>query len=439
MATTQRSLQDVLKRSGGLFFPRGERVRILHDSGHAGRVALGVARATRNIRLACMSSDLVSSLLGLPMSNRLPVPFLPRWSHAQRWNRISAPSLHACARSKQALFLPQLSPARHDLAWPSLGQVDGSIAAGSHDPGSSGEGRKTRRRLDTLSNPDDENARSAVLLRFSCEQCHAGVSVSLKKTLATANMPAADMPVRIHCETGTTSARLVFSTRAECQEFVATYRDDGLLYGVDSPFCNTSATIIASQSKSPEDREIGRRFKPLWEVLAPKLQDIFPNKDAKGNFVVPALEVRAQVLSIYDRRNRVGKPIFSLATFLDTNRNSMSVLLACVLLILLMMCYNNLLVMHAIRLRITRPMCDGRSFASSPVRRLEGRGLFLLCGFPLCWLLHVAFLSWYTSTLHEHVPFCCEVNQTQCSRPYGSATYYIILRPAFGLEHVNPY
>ena len=37
--------------------------------------------------------------------------------------------------------------------------------------------------------------------------------------------------------------------------------------------CRKSAAILVRQSKPHEDREIGRRFKPLWEVLAPKLQD----------------------------------------------------------------------------------------------------------------------------------------------------------------------
>ena len=66
-------------------------------------------------------------------------------------------------------------------SWPSPGQVDGSTAAGSHDPGSSENRRNTRRRLDTISSPDAENARSAVLLRFRCDQCHAGVSAWLKE------------------------------------------------------------------------------------------------------------------------------------------------------------------------------------------------------------------------------------------------------------------
>ena len=112
----------------------------------------------------------------------------------------------------------------------------------------------TRLRLDTLSNPDDENARSG------------GVSTYLRKFFATTNIPARGMPIRIHCKTSSLSARLVFETRSNCQDFVARFKDDGLPYAVDSPFDRT-----VRQSMSPEDKEIGRRFKPLWEVvLVPK-------------------------------------------------------------------------------------------------------------------------------------------------------------------------
>ena len=91
------------------------------------------------------------------------------------------------------------------------------------------------------------------------------------------------------------------------------YKDDGIPYEVDSPSCNISTTIFVRRSKSAEDREIGRRFVPLWEALSTKLQEIFPARDAKGNFIVPSLDVRAEVLSLYDRRGGVGKPVFKHA------------------------------------------------------------------------------------------------------------------------------
>ena len=105
---------------------------------------------------------------------------------------------------------------------------------------------------------------------------------------------------------------------------------------------------------------------------------------------------------------------FSDLPQLDTNSCSMSLLLGCVRLIFLMMCCNKLLVKQALRLRVARPMCDGRPFASSPLRRLTSRGLFFLCGVHLLW-----------QSLHDHVPRFMEITQTQCSRPYGTTTCYL--------------
>ena len=87
-----------------------------------------------------------------------------------------------------------------------------------------------------------------------------------KKIFATGNILAAVMPVRIHCKIGSTPSRLVLESNARVWQ-----RTEMMifLHAVDI-FCNTGAAIIVRQFKSPEDREIGRRFKLLWEVLAPK-------------------------------------------------------------------------------------------------------------------------------------------------------------------------
>ena len=94
----------------------------------------------------------VSSLPGLPMLNRSSIPPLPRWFHLQLCSRRStpshrmlAPSLHACARSKQVQPLLQaFSRLSKILALP--GQVDGPTAAGFHGPRSPDDSRNTRRR-----------------------------------------------------------------------------------------------------------------------------------------------------------------------------------------------------------------------------------------------------------------------------------------------------
>ena len=82
-----------------------------------------------------------------------------------------------------------------------------------------------------------------------CEQYHKGITKWIDNLLEESNMPADNKPVRIHCIAGSLSARLVFETRAKCQDFVARYKDGGILYEFDSPFCNAK-TII-----SPRDRK----------------------------------------------------------------------------------------------------------------------------------------------------------------------------------------
>ena len=181
---------------------------------------------------------------------------------------------------------------------------------GSHGPGSSDDNRNTRRRLDTFSSPEDEQARRATLLQFPCEQYRKGVTKWINSLWEDSNMPAFNKLVRIYCKAGSVSVRLELETRAKCQDFVARYKDDGILHGIDSPFCCASTTISVRQSRSLEDREIGKQFAPLWRELSDQLKILFPDGDDEGAFIVPALDTRSQVLSIKDRRNGIGKPVF---------------------------------------------------------------------------------------------------------------------------------
>ena len=89
-------------------------------------------------------------------------------------------------------------------------------------------------------------------------------------------LASTDQPVRVHCKRRTKSARIVFETRSKCQDFVARFKDDGLPHSVNSPFCNTTSTVIFRQSRSPELREIGRRFFPLWKICCYKVARFFP-------------------------------------------------------------------------------------------------------------------------------------------------------------------
>ena len=105
------------------------------------------------------------------------------------------------------------------------------------------------------------------------------------------------------------SVGLVFETRGKCQEFVARFQDDGVPYANNSPFCCTN-TITARQSRSIEDPEIGKQFVLLWKELAEQLKALFPDADDEGVFIIPALDARSQILSVKDRRNGIGQPVF---------------------------------------------------------------------------------------------------------------------------------
>ena len=72
--------------------------------------------------------------------------------------------------------------------------------------------RNTRRRLNISSSPEDEHARSAVSLRFACEQNHKGITKWINNHWIPSNMPADSRLVTIHCKAGSMSVRLVFET-----------------------------------------------------------------------------------------------------------------------------------------------------------------------------------------------------------------------------------
>ena len=98
---------------------------------------------------------------GKPTLNRSSTPFLPRWP---QWNRITAPSLRLCKLEGDMVSASSVSGSAR--SW--------NVLARSHGPRSSDDNRNTRRRLDALSSPEDEQPRSAVLLQFPCEQHHKG-------------------------------------------------------------------------------------------------------------------------------------------------------------------------------------------------------------------------------------------------------------------------
>ena len=171
-------------------------------------------------------------------------------------------------------------------SWNMLGQSNGSTATGSlgsHGPGSSDDSRSTRRQTLILSLVPKINRHEVPFYYDSLrEQYHKGITIWINNLWERSNMPAYNKPVRIHCKAGSVSVRFVFETRAKCQDFVARYKDDCIPYAIDSPFCCTNTNITVRQSKSIEDREIGKQFAPLWRELADQLKVLFLDRDDEG-------------------------------------------------------------------------------------------------------------------------------------------------------------
>ena len=279
-------------------------------------------------------------------------------------------------------------------SWPTLKQVDGSTAGGSHGPGSSDDHRNTRRRLDTSSSTDDEQSRSAVLQRFPCEQYLQGITKWIDTLWDESNMQTCNKPFRIHCKAGSVSVRLVFETRDKCQDFVAQHKDDGIPCAINSPFCRPSTPVTVRQSRSIEDREIGKQFAPLWKVLAEQLKVLFPDEeDAASKIVETELENR-----------------FSSLLHLVVDKSLPLLHLICLFLVFRLRCCNRF------SLKPTGLMCDGCPLASPLFRRLAGRGLFFFW-FLLRWVLHLAAFVIPGFTEHRSSFSFREDSLDDCGRP----------------------
>ena len=145
--------------------------------------------------------------------------------------------------------------------------------------------------------------------QFSTLQYHTGITNWINNLWEKSNIPAYNKPVRIHCKASSVSARLVFETRAKCQDFVARFRDDGIPYVMDSPFSNGLGPPIQVTCR-PGDR---KTICACVENVGTTAQNPSLKVMAQVPLFVPALDARSHVLSMKDRRNGVGKPVFKVA------------------------------------------------------------------------------------------------------------------------------
>ena len=127
----------------------------------------------------------------------------------------------------------------------------------------------------------------------------------------------------------------------------------------------SAAPQLLSQCDNPDQLKTERlenNLRPCGKCWLNSLKILFLDEDDEGVFILPALDVRSQILSIKDRRNGIGKLVFKLAP-LGSGQT-------CLFLVFRLKCYNGFFLMP------TGLTCDGRPLASPLLRRLAGRGAF---------------------------------------------------------------
>ena len=147
--------------------------------------------------------------------------------------------------------------------------------------------------------------------------------------------------------------------------------------------------------------------------MADKLKVLFPEGDDTSTFIVPALNIRSQVLSIKDRRNGVGKPVFKLAPFGDGQLFDLTAP------DLRVPGIPDDVLQQVISQASTARLCDGRPFASPLFRRLAGRGPSFR-GFPFRWALQFALSLDRCLTLQDAAPCYRKDSLYECGRPHDT-------------------
>ena len=135
------------------------------------------------------------------------------------------------------------------------------------------------------------------------------------------------------------------------------------------PFCSVKTTITVRQSKSIEDREIGKQFAPLWRELADQLEILFPHIDDEVHSSSQRSTLAHMSSALKIEEMELENPCSNLL-LLEAGKHLPLLHLSCLSLVFLLTCCN------VFSLKPTRSMCDGRTLASPLFRRLAGRGAF---------------------------------------------------------------
>ena len=167
-------------------------------------------------------------------------------------------------------------------------------------------------------------------------------------------------------------------------------------FGTSEPISQSASPSHLKTEKSENELRLCGK---LWPTSS-------KTSSLKETRQVPSLSLH----STYDHKcsamriaGTVWEKRFSHLLHLETNRCLILLLLICVFLAFPMVFCDKSFCKPVLRLRMARPMCDGRSFASSPFCRLASRGPSLR-GFPVWLTMQLATYLARCLTLQDSVP-----------------------------------
>ena len=364
----------------------------------------------------------------LPVLNRPSMPSLPRWRCLQHWNRTSAPlqktsalSLHAFAKLKRMQRPSPMVPTRQDLGT-YLDIVTAPQPLGLSGPMAQGHLMTVEiRGVDLILSPAPKmnNRRSAVLLRFPCEQYHKGITKWINNLWEESNVPARTTSLsefiakQVLCRSG-----LLLKHEPNVKTLLFGYKDDGI------SLCNFYSPFLLHQYKylcppiqinwRPERLESNVRLcGENW--LNHQINVLFPDRDDEGAFIIPALDTRSHVPQHQRSQKRSWKTGGQACSSGSGQLFTLVALDMCVLGVSGEVLQR--VISQAKQVNVWWP-----PFASSPCCRLACRGA-LFCGFPFRWFLHFALSLTRSIIVHVATPHSRVNPLSECSRPCDNLSF----------------
>ena len=275
-------------------------------------------------------------------------------------------------------------------SWPSLEQVDGSTATGSHSPGSSSDNRNARRRLDF-----PQTLMRSMREVPSCYGSHAN------NTTNEVDQGSVKNP--------TCRSSLYLKHDANVKTLLLDIKMVVFPLRLTVPYAVSKQLLLSANPDQSRTERLASNLHPCggcW-LTNSNFSSLIEMTKVLLSSQRSTLAHKSSALKIEETGL---ENLCSNVPPLEVDKHLPLLHLICVFLLFLLKCCN------LFSLKRAQPMCDGRLFASSPFRRLAGRGAFFR-GFPFRWVLHVVLSLTRSVIVYDAASCSREDSQNECGRP----------------------